>query len=173
MFINPKTAIEKGWIKFPDWMTPEQQQKCIQPNALDITADKIFLLDSFSEAMISEDGKVSRKIKPLDPVNGFWLLDHQQVFDVMSDFYVEIPEGVAAELTIRSTLNRAGLALNSGIWDSGFKGNIGAIIHNRSGQCKLAPHTRMCQIKFIASDSNSLYSGGYNTDKGQHWTEKK
>jgi deoxycytidine triphosphate deaminase len=91
---------------------------------------------------------------------------------MMSDFYVSVPEKVAGDLIIRSTLNRCGLALNSGLWDSGFKGNLGAIIYNRtSGQFRLMPHTRVCQLKFIMSDSSGMYAGGYNREMGKHWLD--
>ena len=39
MFVNPKKAIEKGWI------TGIKDEKQIQPNAIDITADKMFELN--------------------------------------------------------------------------------------------------------------------------------
>lgn len=183
MFINPQTAVDEGWIHFPEWMEPEFRKKCMQPNAIDITADRMFCMavNSHGFVHISETTKqlpAQIELFASQPLHGtlpedMWNIQNGRIYDAMSDFYVEIPDGVAAELTIRSTLNRCGLALNSGIWDSGFKGNLGMIIHNRSLQdVWLAPHTRVCQIKFIASDSNGSYAGGYNTERGQHWTTK-
>ena len=172
MLISPLEAIQQGWIQFPDWMTEDQRQKCIQPNAIDITADKFFgLLIGIEPARLSETEKSFHKLRECTPdSNGFVRLHGGGAFDIQSDFYVKIPTGVAAELIIRSTLNRMGLALNAGLWDSGFEGNLGAIIHNRVGDVLMAPHTRVCQIKFYRSDSVGLYAGGYNTEKGQHWS---
>jgi deoxycytidine triphosphate deaminase len=90
----------------------------------------------------------------------------------MSDVYVEVPAGVAAKLIIRSTLNRNGIFLTSGLYDAGFKGNLGFVLHNRAGEAYLAPGTRVGQIEFYKSDSEGLYLGGYNTKEGQHWSEK-
>lgn len=174
MFINPKTAIEEGWIVFPEWMTDEQKTKCIQPNAIDITADKISLIEPGDEpAMLSESHKQFHRLTPMTPDSyGYVDILHHRSYDIHSDFYVKIPEGVAAELIIRSTLNRAGLALNSGLWDSGFRGNLGMVVYNRAGHFKLQEHTRVCQIKFVRSEvSGIVYNGSYNANKGQHWTE--
>lgn len=177
MIINPNTAIEMGWLKFPSWMSEEQKQKSIQPNAIDLTADNLFNMTGV--ALLSETSKVMRNYSEVDLTTmssqQVWLLKPQYVYDVMSDFYVEVPEGVAAELVIRSTLNRCGIAINSGIWDSGFKGHIGMAMFNRSDYpFYLAPHTRVCQIKFTQSDSAGVYAGGYNTTEGQrHWSDKE
>lgn len=178
MLINPNKAIEQGWIKFPDWMTAEQRKNCIQPNAIDVTADALKQLQLFTSegkiAHVSETfGKEFPTLAEAVDVTGAWVLQCGQVYDVSSDFYVEVPEGVAAELIIRSTLNRMGLALNAGLWDSGFKGHLGAVIHVRAGSVLLEKHTRVCQIKFYESDSSGIYAGGYNTEQGKHWTEKQ
>ncbi len=175
MFINPNEAIENGWILFPEWMSIEYREKCIQPNALDITADVISKIVSNPEvpAFLSETQKQFHQFQICSPDSqGFIDLESKEVYDVHSDFYVSIPTGVAAELTIRSTLNRAGLALNSGIWDSGYVGHLGMIIYNRSGLFKLALHTRVCQIKFIRSDSVGLYAGGYNHSRDTLWRDE-
>lgn len=172
MFISPKTAISEGWIKFPDWMDEEQQTKCIQPNAIDITADGISQIIAGAEgALLSESDKRFHNLLKCDPdADGYVDLLPNGLYDVHSDFYVDLPEGVAAELVIRSTLNRMGVVLNSGLWDSGYRGHLGAVIRNRSGLLKLHMNTRVCQIKFIRSEvSGVVYAGGYNKEKGEHW----
>ena len=63
-----------------------------------------------------------------------------------------------------------GVVLNSGLWDSGYRGHLGAVVRNRSGLLKLHMNTRVCQIKFIRSEvSGVVYAGGYNKEKGEHW----
>jgi len=180
MFISPKTAIEEGWVKFPEWMSEEQQQKCIQPNALDFTVDRLFVVDR-GLFIINEDKKRMRGGPELEAksvffeygTDPFWELQANEVYDGMSDFYVTVPEKVAAMLIVRSTFNRNGIFLTSGLYDSGFKGNIGFAIHNRSGGACMAPHTRIGQIMFVHSESVGQYTGGYNTKEGQHWTSSK
>lgn len=171
MFINPKHAIAEGWVKFPEWMDEAFQQKCIQPNALDFTVDHVFSIteDPF---VISEAGKEMRTQHKLLPTERGFLLD-VGCYDAMSDFYVTVPAGVAAHLITRSTFNRNGLFIQSGLYDSGFKGNCGFVIYNMGGPAIIAPNTRIGQLIFTTSeDSGKLYAGGYNTEAGQHWTQK-
>jgi deoxycytidine triphosphate deaminase len=78
-------------------------------------------------------------------------------------------------LVVRSTLNRNGLFITSGLYDSFFKGNAGFCLHNRSpGVARIAPHTRVGQIMFVKSEFSGVqYSGTYNTKQGQHWADTK
>lgn len=171
MFINPKTAIEKGWIK------GNISEKQIQPNAIDFTLDRLFHIDTRKEFYISEESKLMRPTVPQQTTscNGYedvFLLLDGVIYDGMSDLYVELPEGVAASLIIRSTFNRNGLFITSGLYDSGFKGHIGFTIHNRAGLAYIAPGTRIGQIIFVEASSAGVYAGGWNHTQGSHYTEK-
>lgn len=169
MYINPKTAIEKGWIT--GITDPEKQ---VQPNAIDFTLDRVFNIDDWNTFVISEEGKTMRGGIENIPVPHraddikYWELDANSVYDGMSNIMVDLPEGVACELIIRSTFNRNGLFLTSGLYDSGFKGHIGFAIHNRSGLARIGVGTRIGQIKFVASDSAGVYAGGYNHSEGNY-----
>ncbi len=174
MFISPKVAIQEGWVKFPTWMDETFQQKCIQPNALDITCDRLFAINQENTFVLSETTKQMRGSYEQYAYSDWWDMQPHTCYDMMSDFYVSVPAGVAGIFVTRSTLNRNGLQVTSGIWDSGFVGNLGGVITNNSGITKLAPHTRVCQLAFIKSeDSGILYAGGYNTKQGEHWAEKE
>jgi deoxycytidine triphosphate deaminase len=182
MFISPITALEKGWVTHPQCTTIEdfKTRNFVSPNALDFTLDKLFTIEESREFVISETTKQMRKGEELfakaEPESmtqrfegEFWRLLTNTVYDGMSDFYVRVPEGVAAMLIIRSTFNRNGIFLTSGIYDAGFEGNIGFAVHNRSGIARIAPGTRIGQLIFVASDSVGQYAGGYNTKPGEHW----
>ena len=96
-----------------------------------------------------------------------WKLEARESYDFMSDFYVEVPEGVAALLIVRSTFNRAGLFVTSGLYDSGFTGNIGAALHNNGNSVAyIGKGVRIGQIIFVASESVGSYAGGYNIELG-------
>lgn len=175
MFVNPKEAIEKGWITFPEWMTEEQQAECIQPNGIDITLDHVYRFNTTSYLILTKNKRQMRDVIPVDPQ----MLDGEEVFhisgnmDFMSDFYVKIPEGIVAELIVRSTLNRNDIFVTSGLWDQGFIGNAAGVIRNSGPTAYIAPGTRIAQLKFIRAESNgSLYDGSYqNIPEGQHWAE--
>jgi len=55
MFINPRIAIQEGWIT---GIADEETQ--VQPNALDFTLDKVFVIEERNEFVISEAGKKMR-----------------------------------------------------------------------------------------------------------------
>lgn len=185
MFISPKVAIENGWVKYEtkDKVLTSVEQweeaKFVSPNAIDFTLDKVFTIEDRNPFYISEDGKQMRGGVELTPMLAPLYSDNQQmywkldtgVYDGASNFYVDIPEGVAALLIVRSTFNRNGLFITSGLYDSLYTGNIGMAIHNRSGVAFISPGTRIGQIIFVHSDSVGGYTGEYNTQPGQHWSE--
>lgn len=180
MFLSPKTAIEKGWIRFPENFTEEQKSKAIQPNAIDFTLDRVFYINGNNTFVISENlkkmrGGIEKTPVPLSELNGElgWRLAVGERFDCLSDYYVNVPEGVAALMVTRSTFVRNGMFWISGLFDSGFEGHIGGVLHNRSGAAVVAKGTRVGQIIFVASESVGVYAGGWNHAQGTHYTEVK
>lgn len=170
MLISPRTAIAEGWI------VGDFTEDSIQPNAIDFTADRMFMLDICSQFVLRKDSKIMRKSSELTPVTfqddifTGWVIP-MGAYDVVSNFYVKVPTGVAAMLIVRSTLNRNGLFVTSGLYDSGFEGNIGFALHNRGGDSKIEQGVRVGQIMFVESDSVGKYAGQYNTQNGQHWKD--
>lgn len=175
MFISPKTAIDEGWLTWYDTIT--DIEKYLQPNALDFDCASISLLDDRSDAFLTETSKRMRRLVPQNPIHhseagDVWYLRNGQCYDFSSNFHVKLPAGVAAELIIRSSLNRSGIFLTSGLYDSGFEGHIAGVLRIHGGDFHIAPNTRIGQIKFIRSeDSGKVYAGGYNHAAGTHWTD--
>lgn len=172
MFISPEVALKEGWIT---GIVDEEKQ--IQPNAIDFTLDRLFTIHDSNTFAISEDGKYMRGGKEYDAITDrrsgklFFNLDSRRTYDAMSDVYVTLPEGVAAMLIIRSTFNRNGIFLTSGLYDSGFKGHLGFAIHNQSGPAKIAKGTRIGQVIFVHSENATMYAGGWNHEQGTHYTD--
>lgn len=183
MFISPQTAIEQGWIKRSDGA--EIAPESIQPNAIDFTIDRVFAVDlsgkQFKVADVVVDGvvKTVKQFPDFVELEGredadpkfdrvpMFNINGRRTYDFLSEFYVEVPEGVAALLIVRSTFNRGGLFVTSGLYDSGFKGNIGAALHNNGPfDAQVGKGTRVGQIIFVKSDSVGLYAGGYNAESG-------
>lgn len=176
MFLDPAQAIQEGWITFPSWMDAELKGKCVQPNAIDFTLDRVFQIKSHNIFAISESAKLMRGTTEKLPVpfteGSGWVL-HEGVYDVMSDFFVKLPKGVAALLVPRSTFVRNGLFWISGLYDSGFEGHIGGVLHNPAGQTQISRGTRVGQIIFIPSEGSDVYAGGWNHQQGTHYAETK
>ena len=178
MFINPHTAIDQGWISGIHDIDVQ-----VQPNAIDFTLDRLFLPITTATFVISEHEKIMRPISEVKTFDDrralargerieFWNLS-KSYYDGMSDVYVVLPEGVAAMLIIRSSFNRNGIFLTSGLYDSGFEGHIGFVLHNRSpGKTLVAKGTRIGQVMFVASDTAKMYAGGWNHSEGTHYAEE-
>lgn len=166
MFVNPKVAIEKGWIR-----GIKDQKVQVQPNAIDFTLDKVFSQSANITAVISENSKIMRPLQEFHAdALGYWRLEGQKVYDGMSNVYVEVPEGMAAVLYTRSTFARNGVFIMSGLFDAGFKGNVGFTIYTIGGPIDIAPGTRIGQIAFILAPSAGVYAGGYNHKEGEHYS---
>lgn len=174
MLMDPNIAINAGWLTW-DHNRISAIDNYVQPNAIDFDCVRLFELDKTSPALLSETKKVHRKSTELTPVADddgelFWTLKQGKCYDFVSGFHVELPRGVAGELIIRSTLNRSGVFLTAGLYDSGFKGNVAGVLHVRGGDFKLAQYTRIGQLKLLQSDSTGMmYTGGYNNSSGAHW----
>lgn len=174
MFINPKTAIAEGWLKFPEWMSDEFKEKCVQPNAIDVTIDRAFIQDVSSHIgfELSEHHKVMIPQQELAPLDGVFIIPPGGLVDVMSDFFVTVPVGMVASFIVRSTLNRNGLFITNGLYDQGFSNYCGMVLHNRSTlPAQIHKHTRIGQLYFVtAEDSGLMYNGVYNNNKHGHWS---
>jgi deoxycytidine triphosphate deaminase len=164
MLINPRTAIEQGWITFPSWMTEEEKEECVQQNAMDITLDHLYRFNTNSYFVLTKSKKQMRETLPVAPI----VIDGEEVFpisgdmDFMSDFYINLPEGVAVEIIVRSTFNRNGIFITTGLYDQGYQNYIGGIIRNNGPIAYVAPGSRLAQIKFIkAESSGKMYNGSY------------
>lgn len=188
MFISPKTAIEKGWIKRTDGKAISAD--FIQPNAIDFTIDRVFALGevSFKAVDTIVDGKLKTVKQFANAVEltaeedtdpkfdrvPMWNLRARTSYDFTSDFFVELPEGVAALLIVRSTFNRGSLFVTSGLYDSGYSGAIGGAIHNNGNlSAHIGQGVRIGQIMFVQSDSVGTYAGGYNHQSGETWHDNK
>ena len=75
--------------------------------------------------------------------------------------------GIAGYLITRSTLNRNGVFIQSGLYDSGYKGPVQCILYNLFGITVLEPGIPVAQFVFVDAPSGHAYAGGYNTEEGQ------
>lgn len=167
MFINPKIAIQQGWVQ-----GIVNHDKQVQPNAIDFTLDTLKVLSS-DTARLSEESKSMRQLLDVPVFPGGWGIEHGRVYDGTSTMYVDLPEGVAAILYTRSTLARNGVFIVSGLYDSGYKGHVGFTIYPIGGNIVIQPGTRVGQIAFVSADSARLYAGGWNHAEGTHYAPTK
>jgi deoxycytidine triphosphate deaminase len=177
MIISPKTAIAEGWITHTDATYDWLSTNSIQPNALDFTLDKAFYFNTLDEFRLSNSHKKMRSTTQITPKQNVDGIESLQIpagctVDCLSNMYLNIPTQVAALLVVRSTLNRNGIFLTSGLYDSKYTGHIGFSLHNNGPTAHIAPGTRVGQILFVKSDSVGEYSGGYNHSLDSDWTTR-
>lgn len=176
MIINPREAIANGWI------TGQIDEDNIQPNGIDFTVDDLYKLDRDASVFFlgtrTKKHAKWEKMVPYDALhdNKFreqsFHLNSNSMYDFQSNMRVTLPEdGVSAFLIGRSTLNRNGLFITSGWYDSAFDGQISGMLRTSQLQAVIAKGARIGQIIFFKSDAAKAYNGQYQGNAG-HWTEK-
>jgi deoxycytidine triphosphate deaminase len=145
------------------------QEGDVQPNAVDLRVDKVFRIES-NLFVIDETQKIHRgatEILPND--NGNWFLP-VGTYEVIMENDISVGEGEAGWVITRSTLNRNGVFLTSGLYDSGYNGKMAGCMHVTVGDIKIKRGTRVGQYLNFESESMSLYGGDYG--KGKSHDEK-
>ena len=97
----------------------------------------------------------------LELKNDEYILEPFKTFDILFNEYVKIPKDMCALIITRSSLNRMGAFVLSGVYDSGFENKIGCILRTHSTKIITEKDTRIAQIVFFKADSDSLYNGKY------------
>lgn len=136
------------------------QQQDIQPNAVDVRLDRVFKINDDVFEITNESKKHRTTTELFPDEEGFFNLTLGQ-YDVIMENTVQVGEGEAGWVVIRSTLLRNGLLLNSGIFDAGFFGTIGGVMHVTVGPARIKKGTRIGQYISFAAESLHTYSGDY------------
>ena len=93
--------------------TPDKDQ--VQPNAVDLRIDKVFRILP-TDFFISEDKKQHRKTEQVYPdVTLEYYLEPGQSYQFDCKEQINVPAGYAGWLIARSTLNRNGIFITSGL----------------------------------------------------------
>lgn len=137
-----------------------------QPNAVDLRVDKIFYMGT-GLFEISDDHKKHRSGSVPVPVDskGYYNLEAGD-YEVIMENIISVGEGEAGWVITRSTLNRNGLFLTSGLYDSGYNGVMAGVLHC-NGPARIMKGTRIGQYLSFDAESLSSYDGDYGIGK-QH-----
>jgi len=157
--------------KLSKWMSETQ----IQPNAMDLKVDKIFEIDSTKVFMIDEKTKEHRGSKELETdINGYWHLK-PGCYEIIMEGEITIADDEAGWVITRSTLNRNGLFITSGLYDSGYSGVMAGALHVEVNDAIIEKGTRVGQFLLFKAESLNLYDGDYGTGKADEtmYKEKK
>lgn len=131
-----------------------------QPNAVDLRLDKVFRI-SESLFQLDEENKKHRgsyEMKP-DPM-GYWNLPEGH-YEVVMENIINVGEAEAGWVITRSTLNRNGVFITSGLYDTGYNGVMAGMMHVSCGPFRVKRGTRVGQYISFDAESLTKYSGSY------------
>lgn len=136
----------------------------IQPNAVDLKVAKILMIKN-NTFTIDEEQKIHRGSEevPLQD-DGYWKLS-PGAYEIVMENIIKVGEGEAGFVITRSTLNRNGVFITTGLYDSGYHGSMAAVLHVTCGDMLIKPGTRVGQYLNFESETLSLYDGDYGLDK--------
>lgn len=138
----------------------------VQPNAVDIKLDRLFKINTDDVFKISETEKVHRGITEIQPNDaGEFIIDAFTSYQFIAEGIITMGHDESGFAITRSTLNRNGLFITSGLFDSGYSGSLTFTLHNNSGTAIIDKGTRVGQ--FLNWDAESIfdYDGDYGTGK--------
>ena len=153
----------KHILSVGDNLLSRVQEGDSQPNAVDLRVDKIFRLHD-KEFEISDKEKKHRGSWEVEHQNGFFYLE-PGTYEIIMENIVDVPEGYAGWVITRSTLNRNGLFITSGLYDSGYNGVMAGALHVEGGPAKIQKGTRVAQFLMFEAETLSMYDGAYGIGK--------
>ena len=140
------------------------EQKDIQPNAVDLRADKFFKVAD-TDFVISEDHKQHRGSIEIEPDLDGWFYLEEGHYEVIMKNIVNVGNNEAGWVITRSTLNRNGLFLTSGLYDTGYNGVMAGMLHVTIGPARIKKGTRIGQYLNFEAESIKVYDGSYGIGK--------
>jgi len=141
----------------------------IQPNAVDLRVSKIFSINQ-NTFVIGEDDdgketKIHRGSTEVHPdENGYYTLDPGS-YEIIMENIISVGADEAGWVITRSTLNRNGVYITSGLYDSGYNGVMAGALHVTRGTALIKKGTRVGQFLLFKSQSLKKYDGDYGIGK--------
>lgn len=135
-----------------------------QANAIDLRLDKVFrILPNIFE--ITNDHKKHRGSEEILPdAEDFYALSPGS-YEIVMENIIHVGEGEAGWVITRSTLNRNGCFITSGLYDSGYHGVMAGVLHITVGDARIKKGTRVGQYLSFNAEALSLYDGDYGISK--------
>lgn len=133
----------------------------IQPNAVDLRLDKVFKIKRDLFEISNEDKKhrgTEYELQPND--DGYFFLEPGH-YEVVMENIIEVGQDEAGWVITRSTLNRNGLFITSGLYDSGYHGVMAGVLHVTIGPAKIKKGTRIGQYLSFDAEMLKKYNGSY------------
>ena len=143
----------------------EVQEEDIQPNAVDLRVAKIFRIEN-NDFVIDNETKTHRgsiEVKP--EYKGMWWYLQPDTYEIVMENIIHVGEDEAGWVITRSTLNRNGVFITSGLYDSGYHGVMAGAMHVTTGPMWIKKGTRVGQFLLFKSQALKKYDGDYGIGK--------
>jgi deoxycytidine triphosphate deaminase len=170
--VNPKWILDEGYVKpfegSPPIITDPNDEECaLQQNGIDLRLDTVQVADGATRFSLykKKDARCNYLQLEPDANNDFLFFPGKQyALDCME--WIDIPQGTAAYLFMRSSVNRYSGMFFTGLWDAGFRGRLGGIFRPYIATT-VERGVRMAQVVFFRADSHRPYEGQYQDQKTQ------
>lgn len=140
------------------------QEGDIQPNACDLRLGKVFKIKSELFEVSNEHKKHRGTEEILPDGEGYYTLLPGS-YEVVMENIIHVGEGEAGWVITRSTLNRNGCFITSGLYDSSYHGIMAAVLHVTMGEARIKQGTRIGQYLSFEAEMLHEYNGSYGFDK--------
>jgi deoxycytidine triphosphate deaminase len=140
------------------------QDDDVQPNAVDLRLGKVFSITN-NRFTISEAGKEHRGSKLIEPDEEFWYDLEPGMYEVIMENVITVGTDEAGFVITRSSLNRNGVFLTSGLYDTGYSGVMAGVMHVGAGPMSIRQGTRIGQYLNFNAESLFNYDGDYGNKK--------
>jgi len=137
----------------------------VQPNAVDLRLGKVFKINAENRFVISEEEKTHRGSDEIIPDRHGWFYLPPGSYEVVMENVIDVGDGEAGWVITRSTLNRNGVFLTSGLYDSGYNGVMAGVMHVNVGTMRIRKGTRIGQYLSFNAEALSKYDGSYGIGK--------
>ena len=146
------------------------QENDIQPNGVDCKVDRVLKIRNHL-FVLSEEEKIHRGTIEIFPDSeGYFNLDIGS-YEIVLENIINVGENEAGWFIVRSTLNRNGIYITSGLFDSGYHGVAALALHNNIGPARIKRGTRIAQYINFDAEALHKYNGSYGIGK-EHDIEK-
>ena len=140
------------------------QEGDVQPNAVDLRLSKVFQIKT-ARFVLSEEEKTHRGSVEILPDRHGWFYLQPGSYEVVMENVITVGDGEAGWVITRSTLNRNGVFLTSGLYDSGYHGVMAGVMHINVGPIRIRQGTRIGQYLNFNAEALHKYEGSYGIGK--------
>ena len=142
----------------------EVQEGDSQPNAVDLRLGKVYKINN-EVFEVSNDHKKHRGSEEVFPDgDGYYNLQPGS-YEVVMENIIHVGDGEAGWVITRSTLNRNGCYITSGLYDSGYHGVMAGVLHVTTGPARIKQGTRIGQYLSFDAVMLRAYDGDYGFNK--------